>query len=97
MTDTDYHNQRLLGAQQIIVVAEEMAHEAGLVAMHCEWDHGRPMIEKDNHTFKLSCGKSVSQETFSDEEITDFLGKVGTQPTRTKITAMIRTLREDAL
>lgn len=97
MAENDYHEQRRLGAQEIVAMIRVTAHEAGLADIHCEWDYGHPMVERDNHILNLFFGKCSCQDTFSDEELADFPGKVGTERTKAKITAMIKTLVKNAL
>lgn len=92
MTENDYYHQRQVGAQEIMAMARQIAREAGLAELHCEWDHGRPIVERDSYTLKLASDNVSCQGTFSDEELADFSGKVGTQHTKSKITTMIKTL-----
>ena len=93
MSNVRYEEQRLEGAGQIIKAAEKLATEAGVKIERAEWDGGKPMAEKANHSLSITAnGKTISGQ-FPDEWLADYPGRAGNEKANAVLSEMIRKLK----
>jgi len=94
MTSARYDEQRLEGAGQIIKTAEELASEVGIKIERAEWDDGKPISNKDNHSLSITAnGKTISGQ-FPDEWLADYPGRAGNEKANSALREMIRSLKK---
>jgi len=92
---TDYAYQRLRGAKAIITEALTTAQKFELANITCIWDDGREIADSPAHILVISSGATSVRGSFTDEELADFPGKVGTESTKQKLHAMLYSLSKD--
>jgi hypothetical protein len=93
MSDTRYEQQRSEGADQIIKAAEKLSTEVGIKIERSEWDTGKPISEKTNHSLSITAkGKTITSQ-FPDEWLADYPGGVGTEKAKAVLSEMIRKLK----
>lgn len=94
MSNARYEEQRSEGARQIIKVAEKLATEAGIKIERAEWDGGKLIAEKDNHSLSITAnGKTISGQ-FPDEWLADYPGRAGNEKANAVLSEIIRKLKK---
>lgn len=93
MSNAHYKEQRTEGAEQIIKVAEKFASEIGIKIERTEWDCGKPIAEKDNHSLSITAnGKTISGQ-FPDEWLADYPGLLGNEKANAVLSEIIKKLK----
>ena len=89
-----YGEQRKKGALDIAALARTTAEEANITIVKCAWDNGQEMNEKSKHVLVLTSNENCVEAEFSDEQLADYPGRVGTEHTDSIILKMIRHLSD---
>jgi hypothetical protein len=92
MHDRKSDAERLAGADAITSRAKELANELGIHIIECIWDEGREMADRDSHLLEILTEDRSISGSFSDEQLADYQGKVGTERTEATLGEMIRSL-----
>lgn len=93
MSNKRYEEQRSEGAEQILKRAKQLAADAGIKIEKAEWDGGKPIAEKDNHSLSVTAnGRTVSGQ-FPDEWLADYPGRAGNEKANAVLSEIIRKLK----
>jgi hypothetical protein len=91
MRSADYKKQRLEGSKQIVAKLRELAKDRGFEIESIVWNRDGSLDERAAHELAISArGKSIIVK-FSDEQLADYPGRVGTA----KTDAMVRNIVAD--
>lgn len=93
MADREYDQQRSEGASMIESKLREFAKHEGIDVVSCVWNKGRPIQERDTHELVASTGPKNQSAEFSDEQLADYPGRVGTEHTEAMIREVVRRLK----
>ena len=89
----EYEEQRANGASQIIARVKELAQQGDVEIDTCEWDGGGPVVKHARHELVVKAKNEKSASAiFSDEQLADHPGKVGTAATEAMLREMMRHL-----
>lgn len=80
---------RLAGANNIAARAREIATGLGVHVTACIWDDGREMAGRDDHILEIRTEDKSISGGFSDRQLMDYQGRVGTDHTEATLHEMI--------
>lgn len=89
----EYDDQRALRAEQIVERLKALAKERGVEITDCGWDDRGGVIEHARHELAANTKSKSVTATFSDEQLADYPGKVGTGATEGMLREMVNRLK----
>lgn len=93
MAEREYDQQRARGAEQIEGKLRDLAKHEGVEIKFMRRDGGGPIMRHNEHDLVVSTSTKTQTAKFSDEQLADYPGRVGTAHTEAMLREIVRRLK----